>query len=439
MITSKAETLRYLRPLIKKSKIEKIFYFSVQDWRQNQHQIMTKISKIFQADIIIRSSAVGEDSLISSQAGVYTSVLNVNSKNKSKIRSGVNQVIKSYTTKNNFSNTNRKIKPYKLHSIARQKILLDDNQILVQRQTKSIFISGVILSRDPNSGSPYFIINYEQDNSTDSVTKGASNNVIKIYRFTAKTKIPQQWKKLIDGMIELEKILKNDKLDVEFAINKKNEIIIFQVRVLTQLFGQDYTLTDKTVKRKLEILSKSLINKEKNSVLFSDMADWNPSEIIGTNPNPLSYSLYDYLIMNYSWYKGRTNLGYKKPISEKLMSKIGNKPYVNLENSFSSFFPYSFSETTIKKLVRYYAKKISSNPYLHDKIEFFIIFSCFDLSVPSRLNELVRYGFTEKEIILIQNQLVDFTNNILLKLYPRLFRSTFLFAVESETLSKLYS
>ena len=78
MITSKAETLRYLRPLIKKSKIEKIFYFSVQDWRQNQHQIMTKISKIFQADIIIRSSAVGEDSLISSQAGVYTSVLNIN-------------------------------------------------------------------------------------------------------------------------------------------------------------------------------------------------------------------------------------------------------------------------------------------------------------------------------------------------------------------------
>jgi len=415
MITSKAETLIYLKPLIKKSKIEEIFCFSVQDWRQNQHQIITKISKIFQTDIIIRSSAIGEDSLTSSQAGVYTSIANINPKNKSKIRSGIELVIKSYTEKGNFSNANRSNKPYKLHRIARQKVTLDDNQILIQRQTRSILTSGVILTRDPNSGSPYFIINYEEDDSTDSVTKGISNNVIKIYRFTAKTKIPQQWKKLIDGMIELEKILKNDKLDVEFAINKKNEIIIFQVRVLTQLFGQDYTLTDKTVKRKLEIISKSLINKEKNSVLFSDMADWNPSEIIGTNPNPLSYSLYDYLIMNYSWYKGRTNLGYKKPISEKLMSKIGNKPYVNLENSFSSFFPYSFSETTIKKLVRYYAKKISSNPYLHDKIEFFIIFSCFDLSVPSRLNELVRYGFTEKEIILIQNQLVDFTNNILLK------------------------
>ena len=78
MITSKAETLLYLKPLIRKSKIEEIFYFSVLDWRLNKHEIITKISKIFQTDIIIRSSAIGEDSLISSQAGVYTSVLNIN-------------------------------------------------------------------------------------------------------------------------------------------------------------------------------------------------------------------------------------------------------------------------------------------------------------------------------------------------------------------------
>ena len=226
MITSKAETLIYLKPLIKKSKIEEIFCFSVQDWRQNQHQIITKISKIFQTDIIIRSSAIGEDSLTSSQAGVYTSIANINPKNKSKIRSGIELVIKSYTEKGNFSNANRRNKPYKLHRIARQKVTLDDNQILIQRQTRSILTSGVILTRDPNSGSPYFIINYEEDDSTDSVTKGISNNVIKIYRLTEKTKIPQKWRKLIHAIKELEKILKNDKLDVEFAINKKNEIII---------------------------------------------------------------------------------------------------------------------------------------------------------------------------------------------------------------------
>ena len=223
MITSKAETLRYLRPLIKKSKIEKIFYFSVLDWRLNKHEIITKISKIFQTDIIIRSSAVGEDSLISSQAGVYTSVLNINPKNKSQIQTGIELVISSYTKKDNFNNRNSE--QYKLHNIARQKVALDDNQILIQRQTKSILVSGVILSRDPNSGSPYFIINYEQDNSTDSVTKGISNNVIRIYRLTEKKEIPH---KLADDILISEDFKKIDSFSINFTKFLKSNPFINQ-------------------------------------------------------------------------------------------------------------------------------------------------------------------------------------------------------------------
>ena len=35
MISSKAETLRYLTSLLKKSKIENMYYFSVNDWKEN--------------------------------------------------------------------------------------------------------------------------------------------------------------------------------------------------------------------------------------------------------------------------------------------------------------------------------------------------------------------------------------------------------------------
>ena len=35
MISSKAETLRYLASLLKKSKIENMYYFSVNDWKEN--------------------------------------------------------------------------------------------------------------------------------------------------------------------------------------------------------------------------------------------------------------------------------------------------------------------------------------------------------------------------------------------------------------------
>tara|TARA_B110000116_G_scaffold127029_1_gene110087 strand:- start:151 stop:402 length:252 start_codon:yes stop_codon:yes gene_type:complete len=82
MISSKAETLRYLTSLLKKSKIENMYYFSVNDWKENERKILADVSKLFKTDIIIRSSATGEDSLISSQAGLYKSVLNINPKKK---------------------------------------------------------------------------------------------------------------------------------------------------------------------------------------------------------------------------------------------------------------------------------------------------------------------------------------------------------------------
>ena len=40
------------------------------------------------------------------------------------------------------------------------------------------------------------------------------------------------------------------------------------------------------------------------------MTDWNPAEIIGTKPNPLSYSLYSELITDYIWSKSRANFNY---------------------------------------------------------------------------------------------------------------------------------
>ena len=54
-------------------------------------------------------------------------------------------------------------------------------------------------------------------------------------------------------------------------------------------------------------------NSEKETY-FSDMTDWNPAEIIGNNPNPLDYSLYNFLIMKNSWQKGRIQIGYNKKL-----------------------------------------------------------------------------------------------------------------------------
>ena len=63
--------------------------------------------------------------------------------------------------------------------------------------------------------------------------------------------------------------------------------------------------------------SKKLINIHKknklfgNDMIFGLMPDWNPVEMIGYQPNALSYSLYETLITNDAWSKSRTLMGYK--------------------------------------------------------------------------------------------------------------------------------
>ena len=107
---------------------------------------------------------------------------------------------------------------------------------------------------------------------------------------------------MIIAIKEIEDVSNNDKLDIEFAITENN-IIIFQVRPLTALKKDTNSFIEKHVKNEikknqkkfLKIQSqKSTINKK---IIFSNMTDWNPAEIIGSNPRKLDYSLYDYLVM----------------------------------------------------------------------------------------------------------------------------------------------
>ena len=59
---TKADTLKFLQKKVKKSKIEKIFEFTVSVWENDKKCLLEKISKEFSDKIIVRSSAQGEDS-----------------------------------------------------------------------------------------------------------------------------------------------------------------------------------------------------------------------------------------------------------------------------------------------------------------------------------------------------------------------------------------
>lgn len=399
IFTSKANVLKYLQKKIKRAKIEKIYDFTTYEWKKQENEILELISKKFNSQkVIVRSSAKGEDSLKKSQAGIYESILNIPSNSKAKVRRAISSVIRAYVQKGN----NEPL-----------------NQILIQKQTQNIVTSGVIFTRTENIRAPYYIINYEEGTSTIGVTSGQIGNTLKIFRKTSNKDLPRKWRLLLRATNEIESLLGMDSLDIEFAITGEDKIIIFQVRPLTST----KKITIKNLDTKIEkIISK---NKRKflklkkpihvpgNFTIFSDMTDWNPAEIIGNNPNVLDYSLYDFLIMKKVWNEGRRKIGYQNINPYNLMVKFGNKPYVDVRKSFNSLIPEKISYNLKSKLMNFYLEKLTKNPYLHDKVEFEILFSCYDFLLDNRLNELLKYGFSKNEIKKIKSSLTDFTNEII--------------------------
>ena len=396
--TSKTNVLKFLQPKLKKSKIEKIFDFTVIEWKTEKKLILSKIKKQFKkGKIIIRSSAMGEDSIEKSNAGIYESILNVKVNNEKNIVKAIVSVIKSYNKNGNYN---------------------ENNQILIQTQTQNIQTSGVIFTQTPDFAAPYFIINYEEGSATDGVTKGIVNNSVKLFRKTPTSKIPDKWKKLITSIKEIESVIHSNFLDIEFGITKSNEIMIFQVRPITSLKQNQMRNTSLKISKLIQTTERKFLESNKkenfgNYTIFSDMSDWNPAEIIGDNPNLLDYSLYDFLIMNKIWHQGRNKIGYHNMGSTPLMIRFGTKPYVDVRASFNSLLPEIIPSNLKKKLMKYYLEKLKKYPFLHDKIEFEILFTCYDFTMNTRINELKKYDFTRDEILLIKNYLKEFTNNLI--------------------------
>ena len=397
IFTSKSNILKFLQSRLKYSKIERILDFTVDDWNKNKNQILQQVkSTFYKKKVIIRSSAIGEDSDYSSEAGSYESILNINSSSRTQLISAINKVIKSYAHKKNFN-----LK----------------NQILIQTQAVDIITSGVIFSRTPDNGAPYYVINFEDGISTIGVTHGSVGNTIKIARHLGIKTIGEKWKSLLQSVKEIETVVQSNSLDIEFGITKNSTIVIFQVRPITSILKSVSTLDKKIIKlinkNKNQFLSLKNQKTISNNLIFSDMTDWNPAEIIGNNPKPLDYSLYDFLIMSDAWYKGRELLGYKNFSPHSLMKKFGNKPYVDNRYSFYSLIPEKFNRKLSKKLLTFYLEKLQSNPQLHDKVEFEILFTCYDFTLDDRLKELRGCNFTKNEIQKIRNELFSFTEEII--------------------------
>jgi len=393
IISTKGNTLMTLKDKLSESYIEDIYLFTVQEYIEDKESIIEQVRQKFpDLSIIVRSSCSTEDGFASSNAGHYTSVLDIDSSNPSQICNAIESVYNSYSKQ--FSS-------------------IENEQILIQPQTADVLASGVVFTRDIQQNRPYYVINYDDDGSTDSVTSGSGGKTIWVSHDQTQ-ELPSKWQKLIIAIKEIEALLDGMILDIEFAITRTGKIVIFQVRPLAANYKYIQEIDDEdfyTIKNNHKEKYASLTGFSKNEpLMLSDMAFWNPSELIGPNPNPLDYSLFREIITKRTWNDGLQVVGYKQ-VPGELMYKIGNKPYISLDHSFMTLIPEGLPDGLTKKLIHYYKEKLKEDLTAHDKIEFEIAFSCLDFSTEEKLNELIDVHFSQKEIQEIIRELYALTKN----------------------------
>lgn len=373
-LSTKAQNLDILQKLrLQKSVIPKFFKYSVEEWIADKDRIIKVLLKKLNKKIIIRSSYILEDSEKNSMAGEFEGFSNVKN-----------------TKENIFESVKNLIKQYKKKS--KKKLHYLKSEIIFQNMVLNTRLSGVLTNFCIKDGSFYYVINYDDvSGSTDSVTSGSKTGgrVINIFRDDTTGVRSQKLKKVIESTKEIEIKIGVKPIDLEFAIDKNGNVNIFQIRPLTTSKNWKKISSTKLKKtlnenKKLFVEINKINKRYGNLPIFGLMPDWNPAEMIGYQPNDLSYSIYKEIITDNAWSTARKEMGYKK-VSRPLMYKFTGKPYIDARLSFYSLIPNNISNNISKKIVNHWSKILMSKPYLHDKIEFEIADGGYDAFTKSKV------------------------------------------------------
>ncbi len=392
---TKAETLERLAPLLRSAAILPQVRFSVADWSSDSKSVLKRIAAApwSSGTLIVRSSAKSEDSSAESQAGKFTSVAGV--EGVAAISPAVERVIASYEGN------------------------CGDDQVFVQPMLNDVAMAGVVVTREPSGGGPYFVLNYDDySGRADVVTSGAAGQLKTFICLKSRQEgIPSHLVPILGLLRELESVLGCDAIDVEFAVDKAGALYLLQVRPLANrqpLTDSEATSAAATeIAQKVALLTKPHPYLHGTRSVYGVMPDWNPAEIVGLKPRPLALSLYRELITDSIWAYQRDNYGYKNLRSFPLLVSLHGLPYIDVRVSFNSFIPRDMKPDLAERLVNYYIERLVAQPTLHDKVEFEIIFSCYTLDLPERLLALTEHGFSRDDISDITVLLRNLTNKII--------------------------
>lgn len=358
---AKAETLLWLKPRLCKSRILDMYVFSVQQWLQDAEAVLAAIRQCFPGQqIVVRSSSRFEDCCDNSNAGVYRSVLGVQTHRAHIVRAAVEKVIASFDGDSH-------------------------DRILIQPQLMPVSIAGVVSSHAVPDGQAYYVFSYESGGGTCGVTGGKDLTTTCYLRRDALgeegERLPGVLLPVYAAMREIEALVGDVPIQMEFGCTVPEDVVVFQVRPLPGLRSTAPQISCEvwdSIEQDLEQAMSEAPSLPGVRSLLGIMPDWNPAELLGGHPHPLAVSLYRVLVSSGIWCRARFQLGYRDIGSQDFLHVLAGRPYVNVRTSFNSLLPAGLPHSTERGLLEVWLDRLAANPGFHDSVEFNVAQTCVD-------------------------------------------------------------
>lgn len=389
---AKGETLARLAPLLPGVVFCDQLIVAAARWREERERVTEEvIARFAPQKLAVRSSSSMEDGDANSNAGAFHSLLDVPTE-AAPLADAMEQVIASYG-EGGMS-----------------------QDVLIQAMARDVAISGVAMTRDLDTGGPYYVINYDDySGRTDTVTAGAISKTVIIHRANPEALHSTRMRNLVEVIQRIEQVTGSDKLDIEFCITNEAEVVLLQVRPLAAKHAWD-VVPDREIDAAIAEIHRHLAERlfqrrpglAGNTTLYGEMPDWNPAEMIGAAPRRLAASLYRRQITDRAWSVARTRMGYR-PVEHPLMEMFAGKPYINVRMSLNSFLPADLNEDLAHRLVTRQLKKLAFQPELHDKIEFEVAVTCRDFAYDTQAQRLQNEGFSRRDVEILGDALTRLT------------------------------
>jgi len=377
----KAGTLDNLAPLALSARIAPRERFTAADWRHDHAGVLARLrEQLPVGPLVVRSSAAAEDRADSSGAGRFLTVADVDGADEQAVSAAVDAVVASYGSGG--------------------RALHGRDEVLIQQQITGLKCSGVLLTRDPRSGAPYFVLNRDSvSGRSDVVTSGSAPVEALFAAWSAPSEgMDADSARILALGRELMDVTRLDSLDVEWAITNDDECHLFQVRPLTtglpEAADEDVlgVLTDAHTFVNGRMAPRPGLAGA--STVLGTMPDWNPAEMLGTTPRPLALSLYQRLIGDDAWAEARASLGYRDVTPEPLVLSVAGRPYVDVRSSLNSFLPDGLADPIAEAWVDACIARLRRDPALHDKVEFELAVTCLSPNWDADRSRLLDAGLS---------------------------------------------